>query len=157
MGVFTHGFLNRSNGVDFSDATDKRRSLKHNTRDEHRPYAPHVEQSKARQMQNDAPTTSRDTAYTAPPQASDPNRPAYLWWTPKNIDALTASRHGGQRRFWGSGRPRAAGRPSKKMWGFAPRLFWKVSRPPGAAWTPQNRRFLVGQKIIYKLSQCDPN
>ena len=44
----------------------------------------------------------------------------------------------GDRRFWGSGRPRAAGKPSKKMGGFAPPPpFRKVSRQPGTAQTPK--------------------
>ena len=41
------------------------------------------------------------------------------------------------RSFWGSGRSRAAGRPFKKVGGFAPHLFKGVSRPPGAAQTPK--------------------
>ena len=40
------------------------------------------------------------------------------------------------RRFWESGRPRAAGKPSKKVGGFAPDLFDGISGPPGAAQTP---------------------
>jgi len=43
----------------------------------------------------------------------------------------------GNRRLWGSGRPQAAGKPSKKMGGPRPPAFWKVSRPPGAAQTPK--------------------
>ena len=43
--------------------------------------------------------------------------------------------------FWGSGRSRAAGRPFKMVGGFAPHLFLRVSRPPGAAQTPQIQDF----------------
>jgi len=43
--------------------------------------------------------------------------------------------------FWGSGRPRAAGNPSKR-WGAKPPTFLRGSRSPGAAQTPKSRIFL---------------
>ena len=52
----------------------------------------------------------------------------------------------GNRRFWGSGRPRAAGIPSKKLGGEAPPSFWKASRPPGAAQIPKVVDFRSARK-----------
>ena len=43
--------------------------------------------------------------------------------------------------FWGSGRPRAAQKPFKKVGGKAPYLFKRFSRLPGAAQNPKTTDF----------------
>ena len=45
------------------------------------------------------------------------------------------------RWFSGSGRPRGALKPSKKVGGFAPPPFWMVLKHPGAAQTPKTTDF----------------
>ena len=60
-------------------------------------------------------------------------------------------------RFLADFRPNLAPGPlqtgrARKMVQNAP--IWKVSRPPGAAQTPQNRRSPAGQKIIYEKPSC---
>ena len=43
--------------------------------------------------------------------------------------------------FWGSGRPRAAGKPLKKVGGFAPHLFEGLPGRPGPPRRPKSRIF----------------
>ena len=59
--------------------------------------------------------------------------------------------------FSGSGRPRGAFEPSKKVGGFAPPLFWTVQKLFGAAQTRKTANFQPNPKILSANLRPDPH